>query len=291
MMLPPRNPLFLADRTRAFVPLMVFVLTFVGLTALAVGLFASGILDRWEESISGSLTVQIAKPDASAVAAAARLLAATPGVVEARPLSDAQMRELMRPWLGDSEAMQSLPLPALLDVRLDAALARDAPRLLALEQAVKSRVAGASFEFHFNWLENLSAIKNRLLAAMALVTLLIVASLAGAIIYATLTGLSMHREVIALLHQVGAQDSYVASRFAMRFGYLGAVGAAAGLGAAATAAMAMNGLVSGLDSGLLASDGFATADWLIMAAGAGLAVALCVATSYLAVMRRLREAL
>ena len=48
----------------------------------------------------------------------ATLLRGTPGIAEARPLSEADLGKLLRPWLGDAAKQLALPLPAVIEVHL-----------------------------------------------------------------------------------------------------------------------------------------------------------------------------
>src|SRR6516165_629472 len=97
------------------------------LAALALG--ASIVADRaaqsWRAGLAGRMTVQILPPvHASAeqtlsteLNAAVSVLRATPGIIRAEPISEAETEKLVEPWLG-SGAADALPLPRLVDVTL-----------------------------------------------------------------------------------------------------------------------------------------------------------------------------
>ena len=152
------------------------------------------------------------------------LLAGTPGIAEARPLSDDELAELLRPWLGSGAERLALPLPAVIAVRLsDVGLEID-----PLARRLDAAAPGTLVESHGVWIRRL-AVLARSLQACAGVALLLVAAVAAVVIaVATRAGLVARREAIEIVHGLGATDGYIATRFARRATLLAAIGGAAG---------------------------------------------------------------
>ena len=152
------------------------------------------------------------------------MLAGTPGIAEARPLSDDELAELLRPWLGSGAERLALPLPAVIAVRLaDAGL-----ELGPLAARLDAVAPGTLVESHGVWIRRL-AVLARSLQACAGVALLLVAAVAAAVIaVATRSGLVARREAIEIVHGLGATDGYIATRFARRATLLAAIGGAVG---------------------------------------------------------------
>jgi cell division transport system permease protein len=179
--------------------------------------------------------VQVPRPgEAAAQGAGSRLdrvivlLNGTPGVAEARPLSDEELADLLRPWLGSGAERLALPLPAVIAVRLsDVALD---PTVLAGRLEVAA--PGTLVESHGVWITRLAVLARSLQACAGFALVLVAAVAAAVIAVATRAGLVARREAIEIVHGLGATDGYIATRFASRATSLAAIGG--GAGAAAT---------------------------------------------------------
>jgi cell division transport system permease protein len=144
-----------------------------------------------------------------------------PEIAEARPMDQARMAALLRPWLGEAPA---LALPSVIELRL----ARLPAEPAALVRRIAAAVPGASVESHGVWVARLVALA-RSLQAVALAALLLVAAIAAAVVaVAVRAGIAARREAIAILHDLGATDADIAGRFAQRAALLVAAGALGG---------------------------------------------------------------
>src|ERR1700761_3402563 len=111
-------------------PLLVAAMAFLAALALA-GWFGTAALSRhWQQGAGSSLTVQVpqateasARGDQTRVAAVLALLIGTPGVASAHALSDQELGDLLRPWLGQGPEKFAISLPAVIAVRLTNAAA------------------------------------------------------------------------------------------------------------------------------------------------------------------------
>ena len=216
-------------------PLLVAAMAFLAALAMA-GWFGTAALSRhWRQGAGSSLTVQVPQPsaasanaDATRLAAVLALLSVTPGVASAHSLSDQELSDLLKPWLGQGAERLAIPIPAVVAVRLtdsDASLS-------SLSRRLAEAAPGTLVEDHGVWLRRV-AVLARSLQACAGLALLLVAGVAAAVIsVATRAGLSTRREAIEIVHGLGATDGYIAGRFAARATVLAAVGAAGGAFAA-----------------------------------------------------------
>ncbi len=251
----------LSDR---LLPGLVAAMAFLAALALAGAVAASSLASRWREGAGTVLTVQVPDPLApsvpgpgaasgtSRVDAVRALLRAQPGVVSAHLLGEAELAELLRPWLGTGDAL-SLPLPGVIEVRLRGGADAEAPGagLDGAAGAAPGVVAGGAtgggggtlagrlaqaapgtlVERNGDWMRRLGALA-RSLQACAAAALLVVAGVAAAVVaVATRAGLSARRDAIGIVHGLGATDGYIAGRFAARATLLASLGA--GLGALA----------------------------------------------------------
>lgn len=222
----------LADR---MLPFLVAAMAFLAALAMAGAVGAASLGRHWREGAGASLTVQVPTPDATAtgdarprLAVVLGLLRASGAVAEARALSEEELAELLRPWLGGGVERLSLPLPAVIQVRL----ADERVDLADLARRLDAAAPGTLVEGHGVWVRRLTALA-RSLQACAGAALLIVAAVAASVIaVATRAGLAARREAIEIVHGLGATDGYIAGRFARRATMLAGVGGAIGAMAA-----------------------------------------------------------
>lgn len=224
------------DATSRYLPWLIAPMVFLSAVALAATFILSGLIGRWDRDVSGTLTVEVATAPGDAAEAAEptrqrveqvlRILDGTPGIAASHALSQEQLIALMAPWLGTSDVLKDLPLPALIDVTVkeDANLDVD-----ALAQTISRTVPGASLDDHRRWLDRLIGLSRSIeWLAIGIVSLIGMVTIAT-VYYATRTGMAIHREVIGVLHVIGAPDAYIADQFAHRAFVLGLRGGVLGL--------------------------------------------------------------
>lgn len=223
---------FATDSTRLFLPWMSMLMSFIAVLVLAGGMITYTSLTRWQSAVLGSLTVQIPTHDAQgsprgeAVAAdvekALTLLRASPGITGATVLSDAQMSELMLPWLGAEAVVDELPLPKLIDV----GTTTDTLSVAQLRADLAEQVPTAVLENHRSLLAPLIQVARGVIKLIGFILLLLVLTVSFTVIYATQSSLSVHHPVIALVHMMGAADFYITRQYAfynLRATFLGSL--------------------------------------------------------------------
>jgi cell division transport system permease protein len=214
------------DPAARTLPWIIGVMAFLATLALGGAFLLNGVIVRWSNSLTGTVTVQV-PPGASAEETDARvrriaaLLRDAPGVTRVRVLSAAEAAALVEPWLGRGGTSLGLPLPRLIDV----GFAEDARFDLAeLRKRVAAAVPGTAVEDHQKWLdEMIGAIRWGWRLAIITVALIFFAA-AMTIVFAMRTSLQIHRSVTDVLHLIGARDQYIAEQFqrhAFRLGFFG----------------------------------------------------------------------
>jgi cell division transport system permease protein len=218
----------LSDR---MVPLLVGAVAFLAALALAGWFGTAALAQHWQRGAGASLTVQVpqaadlsARGDQTRLAAVQALLTGTPGVASAHALSDQELGELLRPWLGQGVDRLAIPIPAVIAVRLTDAAADLAP----LSRRLSEVAPGTLMEDHGIWIRRLAVLARSLQACAGLALLLVAGVAAAVIAVVTRAGLSTRREAIEIVHGLGATDRYIAGRFAGRATLLTVVGATAG---------------------------------------------------------------
>ena len=109
---------------------------------------------------------------------------------------------MLRPWLGSGGASLSLPLPAVVQVRL----AEAGPDAGALQSALEAAAPGTLVESHGAWVRRL-AVLARSLQACAWLALAVVACVSAAVVMVGVrSGRLARRESIEIVHGLGATD-------------------------------------------------------------------------------------
>jgi cell division transport system permease protein len=227
---------------RALLALVAIMSFLACLSVGAVSLVSDRARD-WQRQIAEEVTIQVRPGDDGAVeervARAADIALQVPGVTAARPLGEDQAAALLAPWLGRDFDRSELPVPRLIALQVTADADLD-----ALSRRLRDEVPGASLDDHGLWLERLSAMASVVLLVGSAVVALVLAATALSVVFATRGAMAGNREVIAVLHFVGAEDSYIAAEFQRHFLLLGLKGAGIG-GVAALALFLVISLLSG----------------------------------------------
>lgn len=246
------------------------------LAALAAGsaaLVAAGS-SQWREALSREATIQIrprAGRDAEAdLGRAVALARTTPGIRSAEPVSRTESLRLLEPWLGAGLDLADLPVPRLVVLTLG----RDPrPDLTQLTSRLKAELPGASLDDHSAWSTRLVEVSATVIALALAMVLLVLAASAGAVAFATRGVVAGHRDIVEVLHYVGAGHGFVARLFARRFAKLGLIGGLIGTAAAAGLFALAAGLSTSRDNdgllGLLVVGGWTYAAILAIALAYG----------------------
>jgi cell division transport system permease protein len=189
----------------------------------------------WERDVVRETTVQIRPAEGrdldAAAAAVERIARATPGVADVRAYSDAETARLLEPWLGSGLALDDLPIPRLVVLKLSEEVPFDAA---ALKGSLARDVPGASLDDHRRFLDRLVAMARAVVWFGVAVLVLMLAATVLSVVFATRGAMASNRDIVQVLHFVGARDSYIAGQFQRRFLRLGLKGGLVG-GAAAIA--------------------------------------------------------
>ena len=224
------------DSSTLFLKVMISIAVFLFAVTLAGVLSINSMLLNWNQSILGSLTVQIMpvnninkekaqEETLDHQTRAVRFLEGRSEIEKVTPLQDEQLEQLIKPWLGDGVNIKDLPVPRLIDVRLKKNAEVD---FIELAEKLAEVSPQASLDNHKLWLNKLIKFADGLKMMALSVLLLVVVVTSGAIFYSTKTSLGLHQHIIEILHLMGAKDAYVAQQYARRTAQLGFVGGVIG---------------------------------------------------------------
>lgn len=225
--------------------------------------------NAWFDDIASEVTVQV-NPSGQAdvekqVTLIALFLARQPGVSKVTPLTAEDSAELLEPWLGQAAgALANLPIPRIIALEID----RNAPPdLNTIRVALATTFPSATLDDHRRWQAQLRTVTRSLAMGGFGVLILVAAATMATIVSATRSAMASNRQIVEVLHFVGARESFIAHEFEKHFL---AVGIRAGLvGAiAATIVFILIPLITGLlGGGTLAATEFqrligpANMDW------------------------------
>jgi cell division transport system permease protein len=224
---------------------LVAIMSFLACLAVAAVAVVADRAEGWQRQIADEVTIQIKPTDDvdidAAVARAVDIATQIPGVTSAMAIDAAESKALLEPWLGTDFDLDDLPIPRLVAVRV-----ADDADLGALAARLAEEVPTASLDDHGRWLQRLSAMA-RVMTLVGLVVLgLVFAATALSVVFATRGAMAGNRNVIEVLHFVGAEDSYIAREFQRHFLLLGLKGAGIG-GAVAVGLFLAAGLFGRLE--------------------------------------------
>jgi cell division transport system permease protein len=232
---PPRAaPLAPADSIAGRSLLIVIaIMTFLAALAAGAALLVADASNDWSNEVAREASVQVRSlpgRDLEAdVRKAAQIVDATPGVRETRIYSRAESEALLSPWLGEGFDLSELPTPRMIVLRLDQNRRPDFAKMRAeLAKAAPS----ATLDDHRLWVDRLGLMARTVVAVAALIFALTVVAMGIAVASATRAAVATNREIVDVLHLVGAADAFIAREFQRRFLEIGLRGAVLGGGAA-----------------------------------------------------------
>jgi cell division transport system permease protein len=211
--------------------LMIVIAIMTYLASLTVGAvdLTRKTAAGWERDVVRETTVQIRPAEGRDLDAAAatveRLARATPGVAHVRAYSDAETARLLEPWLGSGLALDDLPIPRLVVLKLQENEEFDAE---SFRQALAREAPGATLDDHRRFLDRLVAMARAVVWFGLAVLVLMLAATVLSVVFATRGAMASNRDIVQVLHFVGARDGYIAAQFQRRFLRLGLKGGLVG---------------------------------------------------------------
>jgi cell division transport system permease protein len=220
---------------------VVAIMTFLAsLTTGAVVLVLSSASD-WQSDVAREMTIQIRPAPGRDIDAevrqAAEIARQTPGIATVRPYSSEESARLLEPWLGSGLALDALPVPRIIVLRLASG---SPPDVAGLRAALATRVAGVSVDDHRGWVDRMRAMAGTAIAGGIAILALVLTATVLSVSFATRGAMATNRPIVEVLHFIGARDRFVARQFQGHFLVLGLQGGAIG-GGAALAVIALAG--------------------------------------------------
>ncbi|MGA0533970.1 cell division protein FtsX [Hansschlegelia sp. KR7-227] len=211
--------------------LVIVIAIMTYLAALTIGAvdLVRATASAWERDVLRETTIQIRPAEGrdldAAVERASAVARTTAGVTDVRSYSNEETARLLEPWLGSGLTLEDLPVPRLIVLKLSPDAAFDAAGLKA---RLEREAPGATLDDHRRFLDRLVAMARTIVALGVGVLILMLTATVLSVVFATRGAMAGNRDIVQVLHFVGARDGYIAGQFQRRFLRLGLKGGLAG---------------------------------------------------------------
>lgn len=224
---------------------VIAIMTFLACLTAGAALLVAHASQAWRSDVLREATIQV-KPGAGddierLVAKAVAVASRSPEVESARAYSKAESEKLLEPWLGAGLDLSQLPVPRIIVLRLRGQRPDD--DLASFRSALASAVPQAVLDDHRIWATRLGAMADAVVVLAAALFMLMIVAMSTAIGFATRGAVAANREIVEVLHLVGASNGFIAKEFQGHFRRLGLRGAMIG-GLAAIASFAAGSALS-----------------------------------------------
>jgi cell division transport system permease protein len=213
--------------------IVIAIMAFLASIVTGMGVLVHTASRGWTESISREITIQV-RPSPRRnieddVKKAVQIAQSSSGVASVRVFGKAESEKLLEPWLGSGLDLGELPVPRMIVVALNGAPKLDTEQL---KLKLREQAPTASLDDHQLWIERLVAMSRALVLVVAVILLLVLVSMGLAVGFATRGAMAGNKDIVDILHYVGAADHFIAREFQQHFFRLGLRGAAIGSGCA-----------------------------------------------------------
>lgn len=178
--------------------------------------------DAWMRDVASEVTVQVDAKEGQdsnkVVVRVADFLETQNGITGVEILSSKDSSKLLKPWLGSVEGLEELPVPRLIAIELDRS---ETPNLEQIRIGLANQFSGVTLDDHRQWQEQIRSVtRSFALGGLAILGLVGFATVL-IIITATRSAMTSTREIVEVLHFVGATDRFIAREFEKNFLRLG----------------------------------------------------------------------
>jgi cell division transport system permease protein len=212
--------------------LLITIMSFLSAVTLGGVVLVQKSAIAWSADVGREVTIQIRPVEGevmdSNLRTAVSLAESTPGIASARALTLEESQKLLDPWLGAGLDLTAIEIPRLVVVQLADPVDADIEGLARNLSAVK----GASLDTHAAWRQQLNTMAGTIVLSGLLVLVLIGAATVLAIVFATRGAMASNREIVDVLHYIGAANKFIAGEFQGRFLSIGLQGGLLGAAAA-----------------------------------------------------------
>jgi cell division transport system permease protein len=209
--------------TSSSLTLVVSIMCFLACLTAGAVYMVNQSASAWLADIASEVTVQIEPKERAdtekTIRDVSQFLSRQPGIKTVRPLSLADSASLIEPWLGQSDALRQLPVPRLVAIEIDRA---QPPDMAGLRKAIEAQFGkGVVLDDHRHWQAQIRTVTRSLALGGLAILMLVGAATTAIIVSAARSAMASNREIVEVLHFVGATDRFIAGEFERHFQRLG----------------------------------------------------------------------
>ncbi len=223
---------------------VIAILTFLAALCAGGAQLVAVSSAEWRSEVSREVTIQIRpmvqRDIEEDIKKAVALASAYPGVQRAQAFTKEESEHLLEPWLGKGLDLGDLPIPRLIVIDLADG---ERPDFSALRKQLQEAIPSSSLDDHALWMSRLSTMANTVIGVGIMLVVLVLGAVGLAVAFATRGAMAGNKEVVEVLHFVGADDDFIAREFQRRFFALSLRGRIIGAGAAILMMIAFGFLV------------------------------------------------
>jgi len=273
-----------SDRFRGPTPWVIDIMSFSIMVIAATGLALANTAGALTSAIQARYAVEVPGGGQNLDALVAALKS-SPGVASVEAVSESEMRETLKRWLGPAADSADLPVPALVNFNT-----RAGADLSTIQKRVQTIAPNARISAHRDRIAPLLRSMTELQWLAFGLVLLLGAAAAAAVVLAARGALDTHRFTIEVMHGIGATDLQLTHLFQRKIALDALVGS---LGGAVAGAIVIILLASGASfaGGLTGGASLASADMLLLLLLPFALTALATWVARVTVLAALRETL
>jgi cell division transport system permease protein len=278
---------------------VIAIMTFLACLTLGAVYMVNQSASAWVNDIASEITVELDPVNTADIEKQMTLvslfLAKQKGITRVKPLSAEDSIRLLEPWLGQNQALSALPIPRLIAVEIDRS---NPPDIGVIKAALTQNFEGVTLDDHRRWQAEIKMLtRSAALAGLAVLGLVAAATIA-IIVSATRSAMASNREIIEVLHFVGANERFISREFERHFLGLGVRAGLAGAFAAIVAFLLLPFLMNMLGGGivtaaetrrLIGSGELDLSGYLLFVLAVIVVAGICMLTSRLGVIRVLKS--
>jgi cell division transport system permease protein len=255
--------------------------------------------EAWVKDISSEITIELDPVNAADIEKKMTLvslfLAKQAGITHVKPMTAEDSAKLLEPWLGHSEALSALPIPRLIAVEINRS---NPPDIKAISEALSQNFEGVTLDDHRQWRTEIRTLTRSAALGGIAVLVLVAAATVAVIVSATRSAMASNREIIEVLHFVGANERFISREFERHFVGLGARAGIVGAVSAGLVFLLLPSVMHVLGGGpvtatemsrLVGSGELDLKGYLLCALVVLVVAALCMITSRVGVIRVLKS--
>ncbi len=230
---------FIVDSDSNLLSLITALMVFIASLSAMCVMGVNNLFNAWNQDLNGQLTIQVLpfdkknnvmdKPNLKKkVDEVLANLKSSKEFSNVNLITDTEIDEMLKPWLGASIESFDIPVPYLIDAKIDYSENKSRANLATLENDLKDKFGPLTIEDHKKWLTDIRKVKNSVQFLAYFILIAIILTTSVTVIYTTSASFKAQKHSIEIFHLIGAFDEFIANQFAKSVFKLTLVGSLTG---------------------------------------------------------------